>query len=452
MAAVSISRLAECGLGGAMTRFVSLRLSREDMDGAAGILTIGGLATSALLLVALAVLLPLAIWLLPVFIGQGAAAYTPLLVLAVPCIFLLANSTVLQSGLEGALRSDSRMLATTAANVSYVAGTVLLVPQFGLIGFALAQVLQSMVLCAALLIFVKRLIPPYPRFRSVEIRPILREIVPYGAQFQLITLMLLLFDPTTKIILARFGGLDATGYFEMANKLVLQIRALLVAANQAIVPVVSRLGDSVDRAAKIYRLNYEIIASLSVPIFSVIACAAGLASLLWIGRVQPAFVHFVIIISFGYLINTLSAPAYFQNLGSGQLFWNTLGHVIIAIGNLGFGVLGGILFGAEGVVAGAMAALIAGSVVILVAFHRPLNLDLGSLMPDFWQICAGIAGFGVALMLTRTGSDSGSAVKIGEWAIVGIVIAASTVAFALSPTIRSLKILLGRGMPSVNRF
>jgi O-antigen/teichoic acid export membrane protein len=55
-----------------------------------------------------------------------------------------------------------------------------------------------------------------------------REMLGYGVNFQINSVVMLLFEPTTKILLGRFCELAAAGYFEMGQRLVMQARALIV--------------------------------------------------------------------------------------------------------------------------------------------------------------------------------------------------------------------------------
>jgi hypothetical protein len=45
---------------------------------------------------------------------------------------------------------------------------------------------------------------------------------------QAITISQMLYDPITKGLLVKFGGLDLAGYYEMANRLVVQLRGFIV--------------------------------------------------------------------------------------------------------------------------------------------------------------------------------------------------------------------------------
>jgi O-antigen/teichoic acid export membrane protein len=49
----------------------------------------------------------------------------------------------------------------------------------------------------------------------------------------------LLYEPTTKILLSKYGGLGILGNYEMASRLVNQVRALIVNANQVVIPIIA---------------------------------------------------------------------------------------------------------------------------------------------------------------------------------------------------------------------
>jgi hypothetical protein len=49
----------------------------------------------------------------------------------------------------------------------------------------------------------------------------------------------MLIDPVIKALLVKFGGLSPVAYYEMAQRMVMQFRSLLVSAAQVMVPMVA---------------------------------------------------------------------------------------------------------------------------------------------------------------------------------------------------------------------
>ena len=59
----------------------------------------------------------------------------------------------------------------------------------------------------------------------------MKKVFKYGMNFQAIGLAQMLYDPITKSILSKYGSLDFVAIFEMASKLVIQVRSISAATN-----------------------------------------------------------------------------------------------------------------------------------------------------------------------------------------------------------------------------
>jgi len=102
---------------------------------------------------------------------------------------------------------------------------------------------------------------------------------------------------------------------------------------------------------------------------------------LWIGHYEKAFVGFGILLSIGWFFNTLSAPSYFVNLGTGELRWNVVSHVAIAVLNAILGLILGVYFGGNGVVIAWIISLALGSSLIYLSYHIKHKVPLIDLLP-----------------------------------------------------------------------
>jgi len=205
----------------------------------------------------------------------------------------------------------------------------------------------------------------------------------YGLNFQVISIFLMVIDPITKILMAKFGGLTSVAYYEMANRMVTQFRSLLVSANQVMVPHVAELYEnSPEKIQKAYLDSYRIVFFLSLPLFAGVAAIAPLASELWIGQFEYSFVIYTVILSSANYLNTLTTPAYFVNLGTGFLRWNTWAHVVMAIMNIILGYMLGVILGGEGVALGYALALIICSSIIILAHHSDARIPFAVLLPS----------------------------------------------------------------------
>jgi O-antigen/teichoic acid export membrane protein len=211
----------------------------------------------------------------------------------------------------------------------------------------------------------------------------------YGLNFQLITISQALREPVTKALLTKFGGLAMTGYYDLASRWVVNFRELIVQANQVLVPTISSLQERDPHSIpKIYRESYRLIFFLAIPAFAFLVVISPLVSRIWIGGYEPVFVRFVALLALGWLVNTLSNPAYVVDLGTGALGWVSIGCVSTAILTFTLGLVLGKHFGGTAVVASSVASLAFGYIVVVVSHHLENALPFGLLLP---KESAGIA-------------------------------------------------------------
>ena len=182
-----------------------------------------------------------------------------------------------------------------------------------------------------------------------------------------------------------------------------QLRGLVVGSVQVLVPVIARLQEGPrDQVDRIYLRTYGLVAYLAIPFFGLIAAGVPLLSWYWNGSLVPGFVVVAELTNLGWAANTLIVPAYFANLGTGNLRWNTISHLAIGGLNVVLGLALGVAGGGIGVVAGWTLALILGSAVLAVGFSRTNGVSLrhllpdGTLLPSAAALCVAIAGTVVA--------------------------------------------------------
>jgi hypothetical protein len=182
-------------------------------------------------------------------------------------------------------------------------------------------------------------------------------------------------------------------------------------------------------------------------VFALTASAAPAVSTLLLQRQDAQFCLMAWLLCAGWAVNTRSVPAYFCNMGSGRLRWNTIGHVLIGLLNALLASVLGVLAGWWGVVIGSTLALAAGSLVILVAFHRERGIAMAELVPGESRLllifgigATAVIGFAAVKLLSP---DSGLEVAFLPVVAITLVLAP----FALMhPMRRTLQALVMRGM------
>ncbi|MCK5857893.1 MAG: lipopolysaccharide biosynthesis protein [Abyssibacter sp.] len=375
LATASASRLADLGLSAGVTRFVARDRARGNLIRVGQVVDTALLTLMVVVGAALPLLYPLIAGLLPhLFDAEHLIGAMDILPYALASLWLTIVAAVFQGGLDGCQRMDLRAGLVVAGQIAMLASAIVLVPRFGLLGLAWAQIGQGLLLVIGGRAALRRALPALPRLPRQWSRPVLREMLGYGANVQAATVFMLLLDPVAKALMARFGGPAAAGYFEMANQVVMKARSVIVMANQAIVPHAAALAETEPaRLTRLYRENVRLLVFVTLPVLALLIAWAGGFSWLLTGAYQPELVLLITLLSVAWGANIFAGPAYFTNMGTGQVGWNTLAHVLMGALNAGLGWLLGRSFGAHGVAFGYAIALIAGSAMLVGVYgyrHR----------------------------------------------------------------------------------
>ena len=423
LASTGAARVADLGLTGSAVKYVAAYLARGDGATAAEVAettvvtvaaVIGAMALGAY--AAVGALLPL------VIPPEGLAAARELLPWACVSFWLVSVAGAAQSGLDGCARYTVRNAILLGAQALYVGLAVGLVGPYGLVGLAWAQIAQGAAWSVALWAALRRALPeasPVPfRWRGA----LVREMLGYGAGFQALGVLRMLYEPTTKALMSRYGGLDAAGLYEMATLAVTKLRALLVAAQQVLTPEVAALQERApERVAAVYREADRLNWALTLPLFAGVAAGAPLLSHVWLGGFDARFVLFSGVLAAGWFANTLSGPAFFLLLGTGEMRPVVWSHVTIGAANAAAGLALGEALGAGGVAAGWALALGAGAAHLLGWLWRERRLGLSAGVGAYSAVVLGAAAAALALALRWPQSPAVAAAAAAAFGLVGAV-------------------------------
>ncbi|MEO0557745.1 MAG: oligosaccharide flippase family protein [Bacteroidota bacterium] len=424
LATTNAARVSELGLSGSAVKYTAGRLARGDHDAASRVIETTVLTVGALIAVAAGVAYVGIGAVLPAIIpSDGLKDAIALLPYACVSFWLTSIAGALQSGLDGCGRIDLRNAIVFGGQLLYVALGIWLVQERGIIGLALAQIAQGIALVVAVWIGIRIALPAAPIVPRRWDRGLFREMLRYGLSFQALSLLRMLFEPTTKVLMSRFGGLSAAGFYEMATLLVTKLRALVVAAQQALTPEIAFIQErQPERVNAAYARVNGISGYVTVPLFAGVIASAPFVSHLWVGHYEPMLVLFVVLLAAGWLVNTLTGPAFFLLLGTGEMRGVVVSHVTIALVNAGLGAALGWAFGAIGVALGWVVALGAGAVHLLWILQKDRGVTQH--LPDPKGITVGlplvIAAFGLGAALIRPESLVASMGVVG---VVGVALA-----------------------------
>lgn len=372
IATTSLALIANFGISTSIIKFVSTYYTRGDFERLRKLI----FTASIFIIIAYSfiaiLLLFLGNWILSYFIEPDYVNIA-LEILPYSLISLIINALggVISSCLDGIQKNYIRSYILSFSSILLLILSLLWTPNFGLKGLIYAQIVQAIVVLVISFYFISKYIKGIISFRWNWSKEIFKEIIDYGLKMQALSFMQMSFEPIVKVFLSRFGGLEAVGYYEMANRFVSQFRSLIVSANQVIIPVVAEAAESHTNYVKeLYLKTFSIIFILDILLVSGLIISVPIVSYFWLGEIIPFFMFAVIANCVAVFVNLISNPAYFTYLGEGKLNWIIFSYFCITIINIVAGYLLGIGFNEYGVVTGWNLAFLSGSVIILLSYHK----------------------------------------------------------------------------------
>lgn len=364
LAATSLVRLGDVGAASGLGRFVAVAYSRGEGSKALAYIETA-IITNTLLFGTVSLVLYWPLWhLLPLSIaaepslGQARA----LLPYALLSFTLLNVNGAMNGSVMGLQRADLKSGVTVISALLQLTVAALLTGREGLIGLALAQICQFAFALLAQWFIVLRQLHLSPRLPLHWDRTIFRELLGFGIKLQAASLLSFLYEPAVKFVLSSLGGLGSLGLFELAQKVVQQVRQVIVGPSQILMPAFAHFDDKGGREVRnLYEKAVAMSILTGVPLMTALALSSPIIGWLLIGHVDHRFVAFVLMLCVGWFLNLVAAPAYLLGVGTGRVGWNIWGHVLTTFGGPSLGFVFGHIAGANGVVAGAMLMLATGS-------------------------------------------------------------------------------------------
>lgn len=390
LATTSVTQVVNLGLSGSVVKYVAKYCAREEHKNISEVIQTAAITLIIIVSIIIILAYPLIKYILFLVIAKDLLNdAVSLLPFTLGSLLLTIITGVFQSGLDGLQKIYIRNIITMLGAIIFALLCFIIAPKYGLIGLAYAQVINNMLVLILSWIMIKRCLPILPVIPYQWNKYLFKEIISYGVNFQIISISTLVYDPLTKALLSKFGGISIVGYYEMANKVVQQFRSLIVSANQAIVPAIANMYEkNPEKIKQVFITNYQLLLYFALPIFSTVIICAPLISKLWIGYYENIFVLIVVLLTIGNFLNTIAVPAYFSNLGTGDLRWNIAAHITIAMLNLILGIFLGRLYDGYGVVIAWTISLALGSSMIYLPYYLKNNIPLRNLLPKEYRIIA----------------------------------------------------------------
>ncbi len=404
IAFASSARLGELGLAGGVVKFVAEARGQDDHLLAAKLI-------QTVLITLTVVLLVLAFPAFKLFaLGLNFLVDEPYVYLGIQIlpytllsISMMVGVAVIAGGMDGYMLMGLRNVVLSFSHIMYLVLVYFLVPSYDILGVAYAQCIQYVFLITTLWVLMKVRLRELPFVPHVWDFWLLRKMLRYGVTFQTITVVNMFFEPLIKVSMTYWSGLANLGLYEMANKLALQVRSIIVESNRIIVPMLAgkknNSNNFYDRKELVLK-SFRLVSFSSICLFGLMLVASPIISLLWLGEINDLFLLFLFIVSMGWAFNTLTGPVYFLNLATGSLAQNLMSHCITCLSGIILSNLMGYFFKAWGVILAASFSLMAGGLYLLVWYFLSLErIKLYDIIPTnffivlFWLfLCFIISG------------------------------------------------------------
>jgi O-antigen/teichoic acid export membrane protein len=364
---VSLLTVADLGLTDAMVRQVARYRAAHDWLGVRRVIVSCSCYVGVAILVFGMALHPVIAGYLETIVHQGDANLGLLTSSSIVVLVINTISLGLLGAIEGFERYEHRLLVGVTGNVVLIASSYYFLSRFGALGISLCFLMQSVTTLAVAALVLKQLIPEPqnlgPIFSFAEIRRMSRLGIPIRAG----SLVNLTYEPITRLLVAKFGGIESAGIYEASVRCGIQGKAIIVACTQVVVPRLSALAMSGSAAiATLLQFAYRVTGLLVIAALPLILLSSPLISYVLLGRVNVQFQLFTEILSTGWILNSLAAPASFANLAEGRIFWNWFSNASAALINPAIGLLLGPLFGVKGVIIGSSIALLSMALILVV--------------------------------------------------------------------------------------
>lgn len=367
LAGSALVRIGDVSGAGALARFVAMRSRDGEAQSARDTVHTVMLSSFGLNVAIGFVLWMVAPLALPLFVAsQYLAEADALMPYVVSSMVLGALAVAVTSGIDGTRRTDQRAMVVVSAAFVFLAASWVLVPRYGVIGFGAAQVLQQVAMLTIGWLVLRRHIVGLGWLPHSWRRDVFAETTGYALRLNAIGVIGLLFEPLAKFAFNHAGGPGLVAVYELASRLVVQVRGLVIAAAMPLIPAFAarsgpddiefqRLLVQATRAAAVAAIGGALAALAGAPIMSLIV----------LDRLSPEVLIMNAALTAGWAMNIVAIPLYFAAQAHGVLRWNFASHALIAASVL-VGVFALIpLLGPAGLVSAIVAGLILSMFTVL---------------------------------------------------------------------------------------
>jgi len=379
ISAVQIVRLFDPGAAAGVGRFLSLADTADDMLRVEKILATMFYATVPLyLILSIVFYIPLKYMLGFAMHGDALIQGRALLVFVISSYIAQVVAGTYASALTGLHLGSWKSKISIVGVVLQALLFIALIRKYGLFGLALAQIANYLFVIMASISALKIKIGVSPDKLLRWDWPTFQSVMSFGIGIQFSEMVRVGFEMSIRFIMARFGGVEQVGYYEIAYKIASQARVLAYSVGLPLVPAMTALSvKSKSHLIAFYRIIYARFSFFALLSALGIILVSPLMGLLMLGRIEPVFLFFSILTACGTASYITAIPSGLIAISLGTLRYNITSALVALVSMIVLGFALGNFFSADGVaIAVVLSSLLAALVTILWNSRR---LEL----PDF---------------------------------------------------------------------
>ena len=291
---------------------------------------------------------------------------------------LNAYRSVLKSVPFGLQRMVPPSLAEILNNtINFTFSVVALVLSQDLAVYALANVAAAVVSLVPTAVVLRHVWSPV-RAR-IPTGELVREVLGFSMKSQLAWIADLVNNQTDKIIIALFIDVRAAGAYEIANRVVVALKAVAIMSISALTAASTAQIASEGRSVipEFYRRYTERSLSVALPLLLFTCVSVPVLMTAWLGEVPENAALIVVVLTLANAVNLSTGVASTVTMGDGRPGAIANVALVTVALNIVLTLILTPLFGLWGVVAGTALAIVLGSSLFLRNFHRHYGVSAG---------------------------------------------------------------------------
>jgi len=323
-----------------------------------------------------------------------------------------------------------RMDITNSIGLASLAVSTLLTIVFieqgwGLIGLGAAQLTGALLFYVACIPVARHLAGPFRISIRHLTRRTFKRLFGFSMRLHISSLCGTINTQLDKILLARWTTLAFVGSYELGARLAANAGSLHPYLAGGLLPASSHLSAAGDLAKlrRVYRTASVYLFLIGIPLFAFLAAYAPDLMTAWLGRPHPEAARILLILSAGFMVNTLSNGMAFICQGIGEPGIQMRQSFLQMTVNLVLSILLLVTIGPYGAPLGTSIALMVGATYFIVIFHRRIGVRTA----DYLKATVGIpslvslaAAPGIAFSFLPAATRSAALIRIaGGGALLG---------------------------------